>query len=129
MASLILVVDDDDDFRLTCIEALMTAGYRANGAANGIEALALLRSGGELPGMIVLDLMMPEMDGYDFRDAQLHDARLAPIPVLVMTAGGQPATDRLVGATFLSKLAPLPKLFAVVERLLTRATPASRLPL
>lgn len=122
MAALILVVDDDDDFRLTCIEALMAAGYRASGATHGRDALTMLQSGGELPGVIILDLMMPEMDGYAFHEAQQRDPRLAAIPVLVMTAGGHPATDRLVGATFLSKLAPLPKLFSVAERLLASRT-------
>lgn len=122
MAALIVVVDDDEDFRLTCIEALMAAGHRASGAAHGLDALTMLRSAAELPGIIILDLMMPEMDGYDFYEALQRDRRLAAIPVLVMTAGGQPATDRLVGATFLSKLAPLPKLFAVAERLLATHT-------
>ncbi len=115
----ILVIDDDDDFRASCVEALVAAGYTASAAASGREALALLRAASVLPGLLVLDVMMPEMDGYAFRQAQLRDARLAAIPVLIMTAGSEPLHDRLHGTTFLSKLAPLAELFAVTKRLLS----------
>lgn len=115
---MILVIDDDDDFRASCVEALNAAGYPASSAASGREAMALLRATSELPGLLILDVMMPELDGYAFRQEQLRDARLAAIPVLIMTAGGEPARDRLHGTTFLSKLAPLTELFAVTERLL-----------
>ena len=118
MAAVILVIDDDDDFRASCVEALIAAGYSASSAASGPEALALLRAATVLPGLLILDLMMPEMDGYAFRQAQLRDTRLATIPVLIMTAGGEPARDRLHGTTLLSKLAPLPELFAATTRLL-----------
>jgi CheY-like chemotaxis protein len=118
VAALIFVVEDADDFRATCVEALLAAGHRVESAVNGQEALTLLRAAPELPRLIILDVMMPEMDGYAFREGQLRDARVAAIPVLVMTAGGEPLQERLVGTTFLSKLAPLTELFAVVERLL-----------
>ena len=117
-AESVLVIDDDDDFRASCVEVLAAAGYRATGAESGEAALAILRSGAPLPALLILDLMMAGMDGYAFRDAQLADPGLATIPVLVMTAGGDPVRSRLRGAAFLSKLAPFGELLAATRRLL-----------
>jgi CheY-like chemotaxis protein len=57
-------------------------GYVVHTAADGAEALKLLRSGFE-PGLIVLDLMMPGMDGFQFRKEQLRDPKLSAIPVVI----------------------------------------------
>ena len=83
--SLILVVDDSEDNQ-TLLEMLFVAkGYRVHCASNGEEALALLKELSVLPDVIFLDAQMPVMDGYQFRIEQKKSARLANIPVVVMT--------------------------------------------
>jgi len=82
----VLVVDDDPDIVDALIDVLEDHGFRAQAAVNGAEALEKLRSSEELPRVILLDLMMPVMDGYGFRAAQQADERLAAIPVIVLSA-------------------------------------------
>jgi CheY-like chemotaxis protein len=82
----VLVVEDDPDIRATLCEALEDNGYSAVGAANGAEALEYLRGGAEPPCLILLDLMMPVMDGQTFRTEQRADPQLANIPVVVISA-------------------------------------------
>jgi len=81
----VLVVDDDRDLRETLCEVLRDDGNTVHAANDGAEALALLRGGAPVD-VILLDLMMPRMTGWEFRKAQLADAALAGIPVVVMTA-------------------------------------------
>src|SRR5215470_16881723 len=85
----ILIVEDVEDIRISMAELLEEEGYEIIGAANGREALDHLASSAELPRLILLDLMMPEMDGYQFRAAQKHDPKISSIPVLLMTARGE----------------------------------------
>jgi CheY-like chemotaxis protein len=82
----VLVVEDDLEIRETLIEVLGEHGYEVVGAADGQEALSALRAGGAQPCLILLDLMMPRMDGRAFREAQVADAALASIPVVVLSA-------------------------------------------
>jgi CheY-like chemotaxis protein len=82
----ILVVDDEDDVRSVVEEILRSEGYPTVGARNGAEALELLRTSFGLPRLILLDLMMPEMDGWDFLSHIDDDARLHRIPVALMSA-------------------------------------------
>jgi CheY-like chemotaxis protein len=82
----VLVVEDDPDIRATLCEALEDHGYSAVGAGNGAEALDYLRSAAARPCLILLDLMMPVMDGQTFRTEQRADAALADIPVVVISA-------------------------------------------
>ena len=96
MAS-ILVVDDDPDIRSFISLALGTGGHEVREARNGRDALDLLA--GWRPDAILLDLMMPVMDGWAFRTAQREDPAHAAIPVVVVSA------SRRVGAT-LEALAP-----------------------
>ncbi len=81
----VLVVDDDQDLRESVVAYLSASGYAARGAANGIEALALLRDGLSTC-VILLDMRMPDMDGWRFRETQLRDARIADIPVIMFSA-------------------------------------------
>jgi CheY-like chemotaxis protein len=83
----ILVVEDDEDSRSAIADLLEETGYTVIAVVNGREALRVLREG-VLPRGIVLDLMMPIMDGWDFRANQLKDPRLSTIPVVLMTAAG-----------------------------------------
>jgi CheY-like chemotaxis protein len=85
---LILVVEDDTLIRTNIIEVLADEGYCVQGAANGQLALDYLRSASLMPALILLDLMMPVMNGWQFRTEQLNDFRLRKIPVVVVTADG-----------------------------------------
>jgi CheY-like chemotaxis protein len=87
MSKTALIVDDDRSIVDGLGEYLGDDGYAVIGATNGSEALALLDSGLR-PDVIVLDLLMPGMDGWDFRTAQLNEPSIAAIPVLVVSASG-----------------------------------------
>jgi two-component system, chemotaxis family, chemotaxis protein CheY len=83
----VLLVDDDEDIR-DVISLLLTArGYQVIALADGQEALDWLRQG-ERPCVILLDLMMPGMNGWEFREHQLADAELADIPVVILSGAG-----------------------------------------
>lgn len=84
----ILLVEDDSDLADALAEVLTMEGYRILYAPDGMAALALLVEA-ELPDLILLDLMMPKMSGWEFREAQLRDERLAKIPVVVLSATGE----------------------------------------
>jgi CheY-like chemotaxis protein len=81
----VLVVDDDEAVREAMTAVLETEGFHTAGAADGQEAIELLRRGLR-PCLILLDLMMPRLDGESFRRLQLGDARLAHVPVIVFSA-------------------------------------------
>ena len=99
----VLVVEDDGDLRDAMLELLRGFGRGAIAAADGQQALGILRSGIE-PCVILLDLMMPHMDGWSFRREQLRDRRLARIPVIVISAHPDPRRDdSLQGADVLRK--------------------------
>jgi CheY-like chemotaxis protein len=83
----ILIVDDDADIRAVLSEFLELEGYTTAGASNGLDALTYLHEHPR-PSVILLDLMMPIMNGFQFRDAQQRDPEVASIPVVVMTARG-----------------------------------------
>src|SRR3954470_12764252 len=82
----IVVVEDDDDVRTAVQEILQEEGYVTVGAANGKEALEVLRSSRARPCMILLDLMMPVMDGWEFLMRIDQEADLHLIPVAIMSA-------------------------------------------
>jgi DNA-binding NtrC family response regulator len=86
-AEIILVVDDDDGVRDALGDLLASDGYEVAVAENGRIALDLLRA--ELrPCVVILDLMMPIMDAWDFRAAQVQSPELKAVPVIVITAAG-----------------------------------------
>ena len=80
----ILIAEDNPDLREVLIDALTDAGYEVGEASNGLEALA--RAEAWLPDAILLDLMMPGMDGADFLRARRERPFLARVPVMVLTA-------------------------------------------
>src|SRR5437762_1463449 len=86
-AQIVLIVDDDRNVAEGLLEVLESEGYEVQTADNGRSALDRLR-GGLRPCAILLDLMMPVMDGWDFRHAQMSDADLKEIPVVVISAAG-----------------------------------------
>lgn len=81
----ILVADDNDDIREAIVDALESEGYPVFSARNGKEALNLLK---EIPGptLVLLDLMMPVMNGWEFLDAQKQDAKLISHQVVTISA-------------------------------------------
>jgi CheY-like chemotaxis protein len=87
MAKIILVVEDDRDLARLVAEVLEAAGYRTAIAGNGREALDHLRANNH-PDLILLDMMMPVMDGWKFREEQQKLPALASIPVVTVTADG-----------------------------------------
>lgn len=91
----VLVVDDDRDIREALSELLEDAGYRAASAENGLQALNWMRSHPGETGVVLLDLMMPVMDGLTFLDHRAEDVRLAAVPVVVFTANAVKVTEVL----------------------------------
>jgi CheY-like chemotaxis protein len=81
----VLVVEDDADLRESLSQALQDHGFTVTQAGNGQQALDLLHSGVR-PGVILLDLMMPVVSGWQLRDALRHDPTFARIPQLVISA-------------------------------------------
>ena len=90
----VLVVEDDDSIRTSMIEMLEMEGYKTFSAANGQQALDLLKDKIPKPCLVLLDMMMPIMNGREFLDAVMKDARLAPIPVLIVSAVADPANAK-----------------------------------
>lgn len=113
----VLIVDDDPDIRESLRDALQLSGHRVRTVSNGKEALEHLRSG-EKTCLVLLDLMMPIMNGWEFREAQLKDPIAAGVPVLVLTADGNAAEKAasLTAAGYLRKPIHVKDLFAAVAR-------------
>jgi CheY-like chemotaxis protein len=109
----VYVVEDDSDLRRTLGEAIEAQGYDVVAAANGAEALEALRRDDKRPCLILLDLMMPVMNGYEFRKEQRADPALATIPVVVISAHERSGVDADV---FLPKPVALRRLLAVIAR-------------
>ncbi len=100
----VLVVEDDPTIREVLVEVLGEHGYDAIGASNGREALDTLTASPERPCVILLDLMMPVMDGRTFREQQLQSPDLSTIPVIVISAHlDHTATNDLHAAAYLRK--------------------------
>ena len=81
----ILVVEDDADARAALVDILEVSGYSAVPAENGKKALEYLHASSP-PSLIILDLLMPEMDGWEFRARQKENPEFARVPVVVVTA-------------------------------------------
>jgi CheY-like chemotaxis protein len=82
----ILVIDDETSIRDVLTEVLEEEGYGVVTAANGLEAISVLRHSREPPCVILLDWMMPVMTGWEFCKEQQQDPALAAIPVVVLSA-------------------------------------------
>src|SRR5947208_6432557 len=81
----VLIVEDDEDLREMMAQLLTLEGFQAATVANGREALEYLNSGAR-PDVILLDLMMPVMDGWEFRRRQQADPAVSGVPVIVLSA-------------------------------------------
>jgi CheY-like chemotaxis protein len=114
----ILVVEDDPGILHAITQVLEDEGHPVRGAVNGKVALDMLRApGARPPRLILLDLMMPVMDGCAFRDEQLRDPALARIPVVLLTADNnaqeKAATMRITAS--LRKPVELQKLLDAIQ--------------
>jgi CheY-like chemotaxis protein len=94
----ILIIEDDDDIREALTQILELEGYTVREAANGREALDI-SSREPLPSLILLDLMMPVMDGWEVMRALVANAALAHVPVIVLSGAGDLMQEvQLLGA-------------------------------
>ena len=113
----ILIVDDDADVREMLSQFFSIEGYQVATARNGQEALDHLRQG-ELADLILLDLMMPVMDGWQFRVEQQRDPHLAPIPVVILSAvyNARERASLLGAVDYMQKPVEFDKLIETAER-------------
>ena len=112
----ILIIEDDEGVRDSLAAVLREDGRAVETAEGGAQALRRLRRD-PLPTLILLDLMMPDMDGIDFRRAQLAEPRLRDIPVIIISARPDVATQaaELGAEDFLRKPMSFEELLHVVQ--------------
>lgn len=111
----VLVVEDDRSIRALVERILRGEGYAVATAENGREALRALEANPDKPGLILLDLMMPVMNGAEFLEVVKRDARWQSLPIVVFSAAGQAARPALADL-FLNKPLDLDHLLGVVAR-------------
>ena len=113
----VLVIDDEDDVRHSIVRHLERAGFDVLEVRNVIEALELLRSDGDIR-VVLLDLMMPGLTGWQFREEQLRDPGIAKVPTIVLTGQNVERRDRqrLRVTDFLVKPVPPDLLIRVVGK-------------
>lgn len=96
----LLIVEDSPDLQILLTKLLKSEGYSLTQAYNGLQALELLKKMPTPPAAIILDIMMPVMDGIEFLKTQKKDPQIASIPVIVMTADtNAQATVEAIGVT------------------------------
>src|SRR5207247_8556466 len=106
--------EDDADLRVMTAQLLTIEGFNATTVANGREALDYLEKG-DRPDVILLDLMMPVMDGWEFRRTQQADPTLADVPVIVLSALDQTRAGDVDAAAFLKKPLDFDRLLQLVR--------------
>jgi PAS domain S-box-containing protein len=114
----ILIVDDERDVQMLLSELLRDENHEVATAADGAEALEYLRGSTTLPCLILLDLVMPNVDGWQFLEERRHDSRLAGIPVVLIS--GQVAARETARALGLAGYIEKPIGAAIVREVLTR---------
>src|SRR5918994_480302 len=107
----VFIVEDDVDTREMLGRFLELEGFHVETAENGRQALDRLE-GGASPCVILLDLMMPVMDGWQFRREQIQRAALANIPVIVVSAAGRERLEQIDANAYLCKPVDLEELLA-----------------
>ena len=110
----VLIVEDDEDLREMMAQLLTLEGFHTATVANGREALEYLHEESK-PDVILLDLMMPVMDGWEFRRQQQADPVLAPVPVIVLSALDQARASSLEADAFLKKPLDFDRLLSLVR--------------
>jgi len=117
----LLLVEDDAAIRSTLAEMLGDEGYAVTAVGNGREALEELRAGA-LPDVILLDLMMPVMDGWEFRVKQRADPLLGSIPLLAMSADLSAKAQAIAADSYVRKPIDFPQLVRELNTVVGRAT-------
>lgn len=114
----VMLVDDDADLRDSLQLVLEMRGYEVFAARDGADALDQLARG-PLPCVVLLDLMMPGMNGVEFRDRQLEDPRIKDLPVVLLTGAGAHAVEPRVaaGSVVLRKPFDFDRLFDLLDTL------------
>ena len=114
----VLVVDDDNGIRIALTQALEDEGYLVMAAEHGARALELLRTASPRPCLILLDMMMPVLDGRGFLQQKASDPALRDMPVIVITADRSALKDvaSLSAAAVLAKPISLDQLLLTVQR-------------
>lgn len=113
-----MIVEDDKPIFECLRELLELEGYQVTGASHGKDALQKLeKNENDPPDVILLDLMMPVMDGFQFRENQKLNSKISNIPVIVMTAGGcSEANKKELGIkAFLKKPFELSKVLKLID--------------
>jgi CheY-like chemotaxis protein len=111
-----MVIDDDEDIRAVLKTIIEYEGYSVVTATEGSEALRRLRTEPS-PGLILLDLRMPGMDGRTFRELQQAESKLAAIPVVVLTGDRDgPQIAKKLGVDYVAKPVDLDPLLSLVRR-------------
>ncbi len=110
----VLIVEDDEDLREMMAQLLSLEGFHPATVANGREALEYLHDAAP-PQVILLDLMMPVMDGWEFRRQQQADPLLAPVPVIILSALDSGRASDLEASAFLKKPLDFDRLLALVR--------------
>lgn len=120
---MILLIEDDQDIRLAMEDVLTDEGYDVCTAGDGLEGLAALKNTRELPQAILLDLMMPQMDGLTFRQHMRREARYDDVPVIVISAdrNGDAKVREMAVAAFLKKPLDLDDMLSLLGRLAPHA--------
>jgi CheY-like chemotaxis protein len=113
----VLIVDDDVDIREILAETLVQTGFEVTTAGNGLEAITTVHHMKVRPAVILLDLMMPVMDGYGFLEQRGSDPVLASIPIAIVTAGHRVDHARLGDVPIVRKPFDVPELLGVLETL------------
>ena len=114
----VFIVEDDRDTREMLGQFLELEGFRVETAANGQQALQKLEDGLEA-SVILLDLMMPVMDGWQFRREQVRQKKLADIPVIVVSAAGRDLIERVHADAYVAKPVDLEQLLKHITKLCT----------
>jgi CheY-like chemotaxis protein len=120
----IFIVEDDVDTREMLARFLELEGFRVEMAANGQQALERLARGTSA-SVILLDLMMPVMDGWEFRRRQSQDARLRKIPTIVVSAAGRERITQIAADAYLSKPVDMDELLSRVTELCATTPPGN----
>lgn len=110
----VLIVEDDADLREMMAQLLTLEGFHAATATNGREALEHLRRG-DIPQLILLDLMMPVMDGWEFQRQRRSDPALASLPVIVLSALDEKRAAGAATHEFLKKPLDFDRLLQLVK--------------
>jgi CheY-like chemotaxis protein len=111
----VLIIDDDEDIRDTIRSLLELRGFVVDTAGDGLSGLERMRNGPP-PALVILDFMMPGMNGEEFRAAQLDDPELAKVPVVLLTGAGEAGGAARVKVERIPKPIDLQLLFDTVAR-------------